>query len=217
MHRRKYLIDLGGALTAGAAGYLGSDSTSDDDPEDDSDGSANSSDPNTPQNPSEDALQNTSFEEDLTEWTVGKDLPTVPGESSDLVEHSASVASQRASDGDKSLGLYIKGVADDGTIWVEQTMDGTVVEQVTVDVYSEMNSANRMSEVAFFAGAKPDDGLSEADFNRDNDIEDHSGWKTYSYSVSELSGEITLAIGMNVVWENDIKRFFDNVTVVEEE
>lgn len=221
MNRRSYVIGLGSALTAGIAGcsQLSDDSPDDEsDPDDTTDpgnetGPENGTDDpdDSPQQPSQPALQNPSFEDELSGWTVGKDLPTTPGESDEPVDHSASTTADDASDGDRSLELYIEGVADDGTIWVEQSVDVTDVRSVTVDVYSEMNSANRMSQVAFFAGEKPDDGLSEADFDREKDIEDHSGWKTYSYSVGDLEGDVTVAIGMNVVWETEIVRRFDNV------
>lgn len=224
MNRRSYVIGLGSALTAGIAGCSqlsndgpddetdpddGSDPNGTDDPGNETDPENGTGDPDdSPQQPS---LCNPSFEDDLSGWTVGKDLPTTPGESDEPVDHSASTTADDASDGDRSLELYIEGVADDGTIWVEQPVDLTDVQTVTVDVYSRMNSANRMSQVAFFAGEKPDGGLSEEDFDREQDIEDHSGWKSYAYSVAELEGDVTVAIGMNIVWETDITRRFDDV------
>ena len=221
MNRRSYVIGLGGALTTGIAGcsQLSDDSPDSEtdpngttDPENETDPETGTDDPNdSPQQPSVSDLHNPSFEDELSGWTVGKDLPTTPGESDETVDHSASTTADDASDGERSLELYIEGVADDGTIWVEQSVDITDVETVTVDVYSRMNSANRMSQVAFFAGEKPDDGLSEEDFNREKDIEDHSGWKAYSYPVGDLEGEVTVAIGMNVVWETEIVRRFDDV------
>ncbi|QRV17360.1 hypothetical protein JMJ58_19760 [Haloterrigena salifodinae] len=114
------------------------------------------------------------------------------------------------------MALYIDGTADDGTIWVEQPVNVSRVRTVTVDVYSQQESFNRMSQVAFFAGKKPRSGLEESDFDREKDIEDHSGWKTYSYSVDDLSGTVTLAIGMNVVWETGVRRYFDDIRLVTE-
>lgn len=227
MHRRSYVIGLGGALTAGLAGCAqltddGSDDESEndtDDPENESengDENSENGDENADNGTADPAatLANPSFEDELADWTVGTDLPSRPGDSDEPVDHDVSTTNADAADGERCLELYIEGVADDGTIWVEQSVDLTGVERVTVDVYSEMNSANRMSQVAFFAGEKPDGGLSEEDFNRDEDIEDHSGWKTYSYSVADLEGEVTLAVGMNIVWETTIVRRFDNVRLV---
>jgi hypothetical protein len=162
-----------------------------------------------PEKSNEEELKNGSFEDNLSGWTIGKDLPKVPG-GSETVSNEASITEENASDGDKSISFYIEGIADDGTIWVEQIVNLTQSDSFKIDVYSEQKSFNILSEVAFFAGQKPDEGLSEVNFNRDNDVEDHEGWKTYKYDISELEGEKTVAIGMNVIWETGIKRFFDN-------
>ena len=73
-----------------------------------------------------------------------------------------------------------------------------------------------MAQVAFFAGEKAEGGLAEADFDRSEQTEDHEGWKTYSYDVSDVSGTGTLAVGINVVWETEIRRLFDDVRTVTE-
>ncbi|WP_408959397.1 hypothetical protein [Natrinema sp. 74] len=213
MKRRSYLTGVGGVLSIGLADRprFGSNATDSTDPQSEPDESATSRG-----SPATAALRNPSFEEYLTGWTVGTDLPAAADDPTVPVDHAVSVTSERASDGMNSLRLYIEGIADDGTIWVEQPVNFTGVQEVTVDVYSHQQSFNRMSQVAFFAGTKPRDGLSERDFNREHDIEDHSGWKTYTYSVSDLTGVATLAVGMNVVWETDIRRFFDNVRLVDE-
>ncbi|WP_254612494.1 hypothetical protein [Haloterrigena gelatinilytica] len=215
MYRRTYAIGLGSALAAGIGGCsrLNGDGPDEETDPDETTAPENETDDpnNSPQQPAQATLRNPSFEEELSGWTIGKDLPATPGAEDEPVDHSASTTADDASDGDRSLELYIDGVADDGTIWVERSVDVTDVETVTIDVYSRTNSANRMSQVAFFAGEKPDDGLSEGDFDREKDIEDHSGWKPYSYSVGELEGDVTVAIGMNVVWETEITRRFDDV------
>ena len=220
MRRRSYIAGvtgLGGTLTAGLVPGVArsSNSTCETESQHDSNMPPESAEPDQPANPSPQALQDPSFEESLTGWSVGTDLPTKPGDSTDPVAHSVSITTERASDGTHSMALYIEGSADDGTIWVEQPVNITRASTVTIDVYSEQQSFNRLSEVAFFAGKKPQDGLSESDFNRENDIEDHAGWKTYSYPVGDLTGSVTLAVGMNVVWETGIRRFFDNVRLVE--
>ncbi|WP_255681957.1 hypothetical protein [Natrinema sp. SYSU A 869] len=212
------MTGFGGALAVGLAHgvpFGRSDSNDGTDQRNESGDSEPSSGVTHP-TPSPASLQNPSFEEYLTGWSVGTDLPTAPGESIDSVEHSVAITSERAADSEHSMALFIDGVADDGTIWVEQPVNITPVDTVTVDVYSQQESFNRMSQVAFFAGKKPRDGLSERDFNREKDIEDHAGWKTYSYSVSDLEGVVTLAIGMNVVWETGVRRFFDDIRLVTE-
>ncbi len=218
MQRRSYMTGFGGALAVGLAHgvpFGRGDSNDGTDQRNESDDSEPASGITHPM-PSPVGLQNPSFEKYLDGWSVGTDLPTVPGESTDPVDHSVAITSERAANGERSMALFIDGIADDGTIWVEQPVNITSVDAVTVDVYSQQESFNRMSQVAFFAGKKPRDGLSEDDFNREKDIEDHAGWKTYSYSVSDLEGIVTLAVGMNVVWETGVRRFFDDVRLVAE-
>ncbi|WP_249038717.1 hypothetical protein [Haloterrigena salifodinae] len=218
MQRRSYMASFAGFLGVGLAEGtpLTDRSTTSTDPQDESERLDDPPIPDRSTTPSSRALRNGSFESYLDGWTVGTDLPSVPGESTDPVAHSVSITSERASDGDHSLALYIDGTADDGTIWVEQPVNVSRVRTVTVDVYSQQESFNRMSQVAFFAGKKPRSGLEESDFDREKDIEDHSGWKTYSYSVDDLSGTVTLAVGMNVVWETGVRRYFDDVRLVTE-
>ena len=218
MRRRTYLVGCSTALTAGLAGCAGSseepspdDSPSGDDPTETDQPDGTDTPHGDPEYPL--GLANPSFEDGLTGWRVGKDLPDVPG-GGGTVDHGTEVVTERASDGEQAVEFYISGVADDGTIWVEQEVDFSGVETVTLDAYSEMRSANILSEVAFFAGEKPDDGLQERDFDRSEDVQDHEGWKTYEYSVADLSGAGTLAVGMNVIWETDVRSVFDNVELI---
>lgn len=169
-----------------------------------------------PEEPPVDAtVANGSFEDGLTGWTVGKDLPEVPG-GSGHVDHGVETTDRQASDGDRSVQFYVSGVADDGTIWVEQPVAFSDVDAVELDVYSRQKSFNEMAQVAFFAGEKPEDGLAEADFDRSEQTEDHEGWKTYSYDVADVEGTATLAVGINVVWETEIRRLFDHARTVTE-
>ncbi|AQL44222.1 hypothetical protein BV210_16545 [Halorientalis sp. IM1011] len=217
MRRRTYLVGCSTALTAGLAGCTGSsdESSPDDSPADDPSDTDRPDGTDTPHTDPEYpiGLANPSFEDGLDGWWIGKDLPEIPG-GGGTVDHGTEVVTERASDGEQAVEFYISGVADDGTIWVEQEMDFSGVKTVTVDAYSEMRSANILSEVAFFAGEKPEGGLQERDFDRSEDVQDHEGWKTYEYSVTELSGTGTLAVGMNVIWETDVRSVFDNVQTV---
>jgi len=234
MQRRTYVAGLASALTAGLAGCsaLGSggdgnddDGTGTDDTDgnnshgdggngDDSDG-GNQTDPGgVPASPS---LVNGSFEDGLEGWTLGEDLPPKPGEESGTVEHDITTTSDtevEASDGETVLQFTLSGRADDGTLWVEQTVDFAEVEAVELDVYSHQQSFNEIGQIAFFAGAKPERGLAERDFDRDNPTENHEGWKTFRYDVSEVSVTGTLAIGLNIIWETEIVRLYDDFRLV---
>ncbi|GAA0660794.1 hypothetical protein GCM10009020_01080 [Natronoarchaeum mannanilyticum] len=157
------------------------------------------------------AFENPSFENGLNGWTVGTDLPEEPGDSTEKVDHGVTTVDRRASDGDASVEFYLDGSADDGTVWVAQTVDLSDVESVSVDVYNDEESFNILTQVAFYAGEKSSSELVEVDFDRDNDVEAHSGWKTFSYDVGDVDGAATVAVGMNIVWETDVRHVFDNV------
>jgi hypothetical protein len=222
MNRRRFLTLVSASVGLATAGCLSSEGSepapADDDPsnqtDDGSDGTDEPSDdpgddPGT--EPSTSSIVNGSFEDDLEGWEVGTDLPQNPGEESGKVDHSVEVKSELAAEGEKALFCFIDGSADDGTVWVEQQIDFTDVEKVLVDAYSEQKSFNILSQVAFFAGKKPDGGLTEKDFNRDEEVQDHEGWKTYQYDVADRDGTGTVAVGMNVIWETGITSVFDNI------
>ena len=202
MNRRSYLR-LAGSGLLGVAGCTNSDSPP-------ADTGTTTTSTTTTSSPDAE-LVNPSFESGLAGWTVGKDLPEDPNGSGEPVNNHVQTATDVAREGETALDLYIEGVADDGTVWVEQSVDFTGVSVVVVHAYSEQQSFNILSNVAFFAGAKPDGGLIEANFDRENDIEDHAGWKAYTYDVADASGRATLAVGMNVVWETGIRRFLDYI------
>lgn len=210
MNRRQLLML---ATSGTVAGFAGCSTLDDALPEENDNSTDNNPDETggTSEGPAE--LQNPSFEDGLTGWTVGTDLPMRPGEDDEKVNHEAEVRSQEAADGEQSMYFFLEGTADDGTVWVEQEVDFTGVDEATVDVYSEQESFNIITQVAFFAGMKPDTGLQEADFDRDEDVQDHEGWKTYTYDVSGIEGVATLAVGMNIVWETGYGTFFDNIAL----
>jgi hypothetical protein len=214
MKRRTYVTGIGSALTAALAGCaaLGSD----DDGDDGTDGNASHGDGG--ENGGDDGtLENGSFESGLDGWTVGKDLPPKPGEETGTVDHDVTTTTDApvdAADGEAMLQFTLSGAADDGTLWVEQGVDFGDVETVALDVYSRQASFNEIGQIAFFAGRKPGEGLAEEHFDREHPTENHEGWKTFRYDVSELSGAGVVAVGLNIVWETEIVRLYDDVRLV---
>jgi len=192
---------------------LEDDSNDESDPGDPNESAPDDSDPNEsePGDTVPDEVENPSFENDLDGWTVGSDLPEKPGDSTEKVDHGVTTVDTRASDGNSSVQFYLDGSADDGTVWVAQTVDLSDAESVLVDVYNDEESFNILTQVAFYAGEKSSDELVEVDFDRSNDIEAHSGWKTFSYDVDDIDGAATVAVGMNIIWETDVRHLFDNV------
>jgi len=225
MRRRKLLSTaacaLGAPAATGCTGMLedDSDESPDDGEPDESEG--DNGDPNESEGDDTDGsdggdtvpeeLSNPSFESDLDGWTVGTDLPEEPGDSTEKVDHGVTAVDSRASAGESAVEFYLDGSADDGTVWVAQKVDLSDVESVSVDVYNDEESFNILTQVAFYAGEKPSDELVEVDFDRDNDVEAHSGWKTFSYDVGGIEGAATVAVGMNIVWETDVRHVYDNV------
>lgn len=149
-------------------------------------------------------IVNESFEDGLTGWTVGKDLPAQLGPDG----AAAGTSTQLAADGETALELTLDGSHDDGTVWVQQHADLSTVSTLKVDAYSPESSFNEITQLATFTG--PTKELEEIDFDRSEQVRDHSGWKTYEYPVDH-EGEGLVAVGINIVWETTATRFLDHV------
>lgn len=116
-----------------------------------------------------------------------------------------------AAHGRQSVAITIDGSQDDGTAWVQQPVDLADVGTLSVAVYSPRESFNTLRKVAAYAGPMSEKGaLSEAEFDTDEAVEDHSGWKTYTYPVG-YDGEGLVAVGVSVVWETTVTRHVDDV------
>jgi hypothetical protein len=156
-------------------------------------------------------LSNPSFEDGMDGWTVGTHLPVDPNDpDGGPVATEVRASAVRASDGDRSLRLFIDGLQDDGTLWVQQSVDLTGVETVSVDVWSPFESFNTISKVAVYAGPDPGRPLTEADFDVVRAVEDHAGWHTHTYPVTEARDGL-VAVGISVVWETELERGVDRV------
>ena len=167
--------------------------------------------PTTPSEPGEPgSLANGSFESDLENWTIGKDLPEKPGESDEPVDSAVEVVTTQAVEGDQGLQIFIEGSADDGTVWVQQEVDLSEVSTLKVDGYSEQNSFNTVLEVATYTGHVPEDPLVETDFDTEHSLWDHEGWKTYEYEIDH-DGQGLVAVGLNIIWETNAAGILDNV------
>lgn len=196
VNRRQFL----GAVGAGAAGWLAGCTG-------DGETSPTATRTETPQK----MLRNDSFEDGLTGWTVGRDLPTDPNADGDRpVTSSVSVTDHLASDGDRSCALSIDGRQDDGTLWVQQNVDLGGYDRLAVDLYSRQESFNVIAKVAAYTGPVPESGLLERDFDTTEAVEDHAGWKTYEYDITH-EGTGLAAVGISVVWETELTRYLDDV------
>lgn len=186
MHRRRYLTTLGAAATVATTGCFGS---------------------LTPPGP--DGLVNPSFENGLAGWRIDADLPDDPNTDSP-VRARANRTTDPVSDGEWALSLFLDGSQDDGTIWVQQPVDLSTAMTLSVDVFSEQESFNTVTNLAVYAGPDPGRDLREQDFDTTRPTEDHEGWKTQSYAVGQAE-EGLVAVGISVVWETEVTRVLDNL------
>lgn len=192
MHRRRFLAACGTgvAALAGCTAPVVDDGTTD---------------------PSA-SVTNPGFESGLRGWLVGRDLPTDPNTGLP-VESSARIVDDPAATGDAALQFAIDGGQDDGTIWAQQAvlLDGT--DTLSVSVHSPEESFNTLTKLAAYAGPRPERGwLREGDFDTERAIEDHAGWERVEYDVSG-EGEGIVAVGVSVVWETEVARTIDDVSL----
>lgn len=216
MHRRTYIAAVGTAATVALAGCVSSDASTDT--------PAGTGTPQPSETPGEPTatpsgppttLQNTSFEDGLDGWTVGRDLPEDPGNPGQKVDASVTATTDRAHTGESGLAMTIDGSADDGTVWVAQPVDFAEADRLTVHCYSPEQTFNVLAQLAVYTGPMPEGGLVEVDFDRSEQTGDHEGWKQYEYPV-DASGTGVVAVGMNVVWETTVTRWFDDLELVAE-
>jgi hypothetical protein len=164
------------------------------------------------------ALVNGSFEDDWAAWTVGRHLPEDPNREGDReVASAAGVTTETATDGTTACRLFIDGSQDDGTVWVQQPVDLTDYAYLAVD-YEVSTSFNQIRNAAVYAGPRPDDPLTETDFDTEQSLEGHDaeGWKTLTYDVDH-DGPGLVAVGFSVVWETEIAARLDNVRLSADE
>lgn len=168
----------------------------------------------TPTGTHDGTLTNGSFESALDGWAIGTDLPEDPGNPGHPVAARARSAAAHAAHGQRALELFIDGRQDDGTIWVQQTVDLRNVETLAVAVHSPGQSFNTITKVAAYAGPSPAKGneLTESDFNTEQSIEGHEGWKVFEYPI-ETGATGIVAVGISVVWETEVTRYLDTIRV----
>jgi len=193
--RRAFLATAGaGALAAALAGC-----------------SAPTSDGGGTETTGEARLANPDFESGLDGWTVGRDVPTDPNTGDPVYTHAAVTTSEAAT-GEHSLALTIDGRQDDGTIWVQQSIDLSAANTLAVGVWSPADSFNAITKVAAYAGPDPGRPLRESDFDTSTPVEDHEGWKTDEYDVTGATAGL-VAVGVSVVWETEVTRYLDAVSL----
>jgi hypothetical protein len=166
----------------------------------------------TPGSDPGESLENGSFEADWIAWTIGRHLPDDPNRPPGRkVASEAGVSTRHATDGTRACRLYIDGKQDDGTVWVQQSVDLSDAEYLAVD-YRVSESINEIRIAATYTGPVPDEPLTETDFDTERPLEGHDrpGWKTFTYEVTH-DGPGLVAVGFTIVWETGAEVFLDDV------
>ncbi|MFB6146518.1 MAG: hypothetical protein ABEJ08_02405 [Halobacteriaceae archaeon] len=216
MRRRALLGALAGAGTFAIAGCTGGGSGNDTTTTTPGDSTTTTPGDSTTTTPAPDptSLVNPSFEDGLAGWTVGRDLPYDPGNQDQPVDSSVGTTDESASAGTRSLEMTIDGSADDGTVWVQQSVDLTDPTVLHVDYLTMAGGANVITEAAVYAGPDPGRPLTETDFDTEKALQraDGGDWQTFQYDI-EHDGTGLVAVGMNVIWETEVRGLLDNVAL----
>jgi hypothetical protein len=158
------------------------------------------------------------FEGGLTEWTAGADVPQDPNNPGHAVVWSIQASEDQAHSGECSARLRLDGSQDDGTIWLQRTLEAPGGQAVNVNislwVWSATESFNTLAHVAAYSG--PASPTREADFDVSQAADRVAGWKLYTYQFETTvsrAGQVFVALGISVVWETVVTYYFDDVQI----
>jgi hypothetical protein len=108
-------------------------------------------------------------------------------------------------DGSWQLSYYLDGTYDDGTIWIERTVEvpaGDVRVDVSFWLKSTTVSSVNTWPVVGYAG--PDDPTTEQDLTIIGHTEESAGWTKYKFQQDVASKDATkifVAVGISATWE----------------
>lgn len=86
-----------------------------------------------------------SFEHDFGGWVADADAPFDPNDPGYTVDWNVSRVASLAHSGEYSVGLYIDGRQDDGTVWIEKKIPVKDRSQIHVTVSFEFLANKRVS------------------------------------------------------------------------
>jgi len=161
------------------------------------------------------------FENGLEDWMPDADVPQDPNRPGESVAWSIEVAGNVSFAGNKSALLYIDGLQDDGTIWLERKISTqpNAVKNVSVSFqfWSETESFNEIAVVVGYVGIENPEA--EEDFEILGGANQAEGWKAYSFSSqveTDGSGDVYVALGISVRWETHMTYFIDDIAITVE-
>ncbi len=159
---------------------------------------------------------NDGFENGLSNWVTGADVPTVDGQP---VEWAITQSANQSYLGSHSALFTIDGLQDDGTIWIQHQLNLQANTQKTLNVtfqlWSSSESFNTIAAVVGYGGTKAPQG--EGSFQVLGAANQVEGWKTYNFTadvIADENGAAYVALGISVRWETNLSYFVDEVNVV---
>jgi hypothetical protein len=151
-----------------------------------------------------------SFESGFNGWRADSDGLAQPW--------SITRSADQAFHGKYSLKVFMNGVQDDGTSWVERTFTVAPYQTVSVKLRFQLWSPAESSFTAWAAVATAGgtDPEIEDDFSVLGSIDLVAGWQEYAYSgkaTADGSGRIWVAFGTSVRWETERTHYLDYAQV----
>ncbi|HMA83031.1 MAG TPA: hypothetical protein VKP59_02255 [Candidatus Thermoplasmatota archaeon] len=160
-----------------------------------------------------------SFEENMQDWeSDGTDLSSPP------INWSIERSDDRATDGNKSLKLYLDNMNDAGKIWIEKQfeLDANTQYEITIDydfATSDFGSFNLFKIITGASLTNPEtyDDLTFQDHTGHNQQEDIGyTWLNKSYTLTvetNDNGTLYLSIGVWGTWETPRTYYIDAVNI----
>lgn len=177
-----------------------------------------------------------SFEAGLDAWARDADVPEDPNRPGRKVNWSIEGTTNRSRTGDASARLFLDGRQDDGTIWLERTVDvppdARYRINATAHAWSQAESFNTIAHLVMVGGLV--DPEAEGDFPSPGEdrvrrngttvaaglrepLNQQAGWRAYSFEwvTPELAaGTLHFAVGITAVWETEMTYDVDDIRIL---
>ena len=155
------------------------------------------------------------FEEGISDWIRGADVPEDPNNPGNLVVYNITRSDLQHYESASSAEFTIDGLQDDGTIWLMRSFSvpaGASNIELEFQLYSDSESFNTIAVVVAYIGSEQP--MTEEDFVVLGPANQVTGWKLYELSVESETGELLVAYGISVRWEALMIYWVDNVKVI---
>jgi len=145
-------------------------------------------------------------------------MPWVPDNDGHAPEFIIEISQDQAYDGSWSARIYIDSALNDGTGWVERTMDLAPYAMYQINMSFQLwsldeSSVNNWGVVAYAGIQNP---KVESDFTTVGETDQVAGWKEYTYQTqvrTDFSGKIYVACGITCVGGMSRSYYIDLVNI----